>query len=241
MNNKKRILYAVLSVVVIIIIIIITNIVMNNSPINNLQISIHYPTTDTIIDSQDINSIVNKNYGNVTKKKRKEIDTKILRDELKKNMFIDKANVYLSLSGVLKIDITQRNAIARVFTKKGYQYYIDKDMYVIPSQQKKAANVPIVYGDINEVPKDKIDSNVNKESYIIFRIAKIIQDNPNTRYDIDEIYKDKDRYELYSKTGNIVINLGNKDNVDDGLKKLRYVYSNILVKYGWDKYSQIDV
>jgi hypothetical protein len=59
---------------------------------------------------------------------------------------VAKVNAYLSYDGRVKIDIEQREPIARL-RANGYDLYITEDGYVLPTVADRTAAVPVITGD----------------------------------------------------------------------------------------------
>ena len=86
-----------------------------------------YKGEDQLIAKEQVQSVLNKKYGNLTNYKRKEIKTEEIEEFLGNKNLIYSADVYLSLLGTLEIKITQNNPIIRIINNKGEQRYIDEE------------------------------------------------------------------------------------------------------------------
>jgi cell division protein FtsQ len=214
---------------------------MRNSNISGIEMTVTYPNTDTIINKNEMMSLLTKKYGNLSQKIRKDIDTKTIKEDLEDNDFVEKAKVGITLTGKLKIEVIQREPIVRVYTNTGRQYYIDKDMNIISTAQEKSANVIIASGSIKDVPITKIDTIKNKEAYQIWTLATMIEQDSLLTYQIDEIYKNQNNYILIPKVGDYEIELGEIKDWGKELNKLHYLYRSAFVKYGWDNYIKINL
>ena len=71
--NKK--LKFILIIVGIILLIIATNVTMKNLPVSKVEIEMIYKGEDQLIAKEQVQSVLNKKYGNLTNYKRKEIKT----------------------------------------------------------------------------------------------------------------------------------------------------------------------
>jgi cell division protein FtsQ len=241
MNRRKRILISIGIVVAIILIVIGANIMLNNSTIKQIELTINYPNKDTILNNNEIYSSISSMVSPKLLPKRKDLDTKLIKQKIKTNDFVDEVKVGITLTGILKIEVTQREPIVRVYTKQGKQYYIDNNMNIISTLQEKSANVIVANGDILDIPSLKIDSLKNKESYQIWKLSKMINDDSLLCYQIDQIYKEKNDYILIPKIGTYKILLGQEDDWKKELIKLHYLYKKAFVKYGWDNYTMINL
>ena len=74
--NKK--LKFILIIVGIILLIIATNVTMKNLPVSKVEIEMIYKGEDQLIAKEQVQSVLNKKYGNLTNYKRKEIKTSMM-------------------------------------------------------------------------------------------------------------------------------------------------------------------
>ena len=155
--------------------------------------------------------------------------------------FVKNAFVSVSITGVLKILITQRLAIARVFDKNNKSYYLDSEGFVLKTEANKVADVLIASGDITDTVIKKMDTVKNKQIFDIYNLSVLINSDSILKYQIDQIVRQENSYILMPKIGNYEILLGKKDRWKDELFKLRLLYKKAFVKGGWNDYSQIDL
>ncbi|MBR1769660.1 MAG: hypothetical protein IJ748_04300 [Bacteroidales bacterium] len=238
---KKRGLLYIGIILGTVLIIILTNIMMRNSYIKSVEVNIIYPTKDRIILKQEIENDLTKHFGVFTKQKRKQIEVNTVKLYLEDKNFVEQASVSISITGVLKISVTQRSAIARVYNRRNETFYIDKNMCILKSENGKAADVVVVSGNITDTVKSTIDSVKNKQMFEIFTLATLINNDSILKYQIDQIVRKDTDYILIPKIGEYDIALGGKTDWEDELIRLHYLYKKAFIKNGWEKYSHIDL
>ncbi len=241
--NKKVIRF--LAVVIgVIVIITAANITMRNLVVSKVIIEVNYRSSDHIIDRKDIKHLILSQFGNIDKKKRKEIDVEEIEKYLGTQNMIESANVFLTLTGKLYIKIEQNIPLLRIYCRDGKEFYIDHNAEICNTVNGRAANVLIASGDINEKLElgQIIDSIKEPITHNVYKIAKNIVSRDILANQIDQIYySKKNGFELLPKVGDYVISLGGTNDLDKKLNKLVYLYKEGFTKYGWDEYSYINL
>ena len=200
--NKK--LKFILIIVGIILLIIATNVTMKNLSVSKVEIEMIYKGEDQLIAKEQVQSVLNKKYGNLTNYKRKEIKTEEIEEFLGNKNLIYSADVYLSLLGTLEIKITQNNPIIRIINNKGEQRYIDEEGNICKLIKNKTANVLIANGEIKEnlAKLQKIDSIQTPVTYKIYSLASKIRNDNLLCNQVDQIYYNKNAtYDFIPKIG----------------------------------------
>jgi cell division protein FtsQ len=253
MSKRKKILVSLFSIILLIAIVVGANIFVQNQNINNVEISIKYGKSDTIITSKEISASLLSNYGDFLKKQRKNVDEEGIEEFLLTNPYIESAEVYQTLKGNLSIEIKQREPIVKIYTQTGLEYYIDKLGKIIPIKNMETTDVVIASGNIDvngEVLNKKqldtvdIDSKKGFEKTLskIFYIAGKLSNDTILNYQIDQIYVPaKGDYELIPKIGNYIIKVGEPVDIGDQFIKLDYLYREGFSRSGWDNYKIVDL
>lgn len=253
MSKRKKILVSFFAIILLIVIVVGANIFVQNQNINNVEISIKYGKSDTIITSKEISASLLSNYGDFLNKQRKNVDEKGIEEFLLTNPYIESAEVYQTLKGNLSIEIKQREPIVKIYTQRGLEYYIDKLGKIIPIKNMETTDVVIANGNIdvngevlNKKQIDTIDieskKGFEKTLSKIFYIAGKLSNDTILNYQIDQIYVPaKGDYELIPKIGNYIIKIGEPVDIGDQLIKLDYLYREGFSRCGWDNYKIVDL
>lgn len=253
MSKGKKILVSLFVIILLIVIVVGANIFVQNQNINNVEISIKYGKSDTIITSKEISANLLSHYGDFLKKQRKHVDEEQIEEYLLSNPYIEKAEVYQTLKGTLSIEIKQREPIVRIYTLKGLQYYIDKTGKIIPITDMETTDVVIANGYIdvntellNKKQLDTIDieqkKGFEKTLSKIYYLAQQLSNDTILNYQIDQIYIPvKGNYELIPKIGNYIIRIGDTQDLKEELIKLDYLYREGFSRCGWDNYKVVDL
>tara|TARA_R110002050_G_scaffold162939_2_gene292874 strand:- start:18981 stop:19775 length:795 start_codon:yes stop_codon:yes gene_type:complete len=181
------------------------------------------------------------------------LDLKTLEAQFDAMPSVKKAEVYTSLSGLLKVDIKQRTPLVRVFTRTS-SFYIDQAGFVMPLSDKYTAKVPVVNGDLNIdytvvagqnfATKNKLmQTNFEaRKLYEAYGLAKKFKEVPFWDAQFKQIYfKEDGDIELIPAVGNHVILIDGVEHIDESLTKLMILYKEGLSKTGWNNYKEINL
>ena len=84
-----------------------------------------------------------------------DLDLNKLETTINKQEMIQKADVFVSVDGVLKAVVKQKKPVGRVFAKSG-SFYIDYEGNSMPLSDNYTARVPLVSGEITVIKKEKL-------------------------------------------------------------------------------------
>jgi len=84
-----------------------------------------------------------------------DLDLNKLEKSINKQEMIQKADVFVSVDGVLKAVVKQKTPIGRVFDEAG-SFYIDYEGNSMPLSDNYTARVPLLSGEIAVVKKEKL-------------------------------------------------------------------------------------
>ena len=164
-------------------------------------------------------------------KKSSEINTNDIEDALLKNEIIETAEVIHATSGKIKIVISQKMPILRVFSQEG-SYYVDKLGETMPSALGQAIYVPVASG------------NIEKSFAVteLYKFALFLQSDDFWNDQIKQIYvRSANDIEITPRVGNHRVILGSLDDYEKKLGHLRLFYEQVIPKMGWEKYSVINL
>jgi cell division protein FtsQ len=192
-----------------------------------------------IVDSLEKHFLSEKDVADLLKKanlyplnkKADEINTFDIENALMKNEIIERAEVVQLISGHVKIIISQKMPILRVFSSDG-SYYVDKEGQTMPSELVQALYVPVASGNIEK-------SFAVSELY---KFALYLQNDDFWNNQITQIYvRRPNDIEIVPRVGSHRILLGSMEDFEKKLKHLRLFYEQVIPKTGWEKYSVINL
>ena len=97
-----------------------------------------------------------------------DLDLRKLESTINKQQMIQKADVFVSVDGVLKAVVKQKTPVGRVFDESG-SFYIDYEGNRMPLSDNYTARVPLLSGEITEVKKKKLSEvlrMINEDEFL---------------------------------------------------------------------------
>ena len=165
-------------------------------------------------------------------KKMTEINTEAIEDKLEENKLVKKAECYKTPDGNIRVEISQKIPILRVFSTEG-NFYIDSEGGIMPLPTTVfSAYVPVATGYITK----------EFATTQLYDFAKFMHKNRFWDTQIEQIYVASNQdVELTPRVGNHQIILGKLENYVENLEKLKIFYDKGLNEVGWNKYSIINL
>ncbi|HPW89823.1 MAG TPA: cell division protein FtsQ [Paludibacteraceae bacterium] len=160
-----------------------------------------------------------------------EIDLHAVEKAVKKHPMIKFVSCYQTPSGILNVDVKQRQPLFRMLTDRN-NFYVDEDRLRMPVSTKYAVYVPIVTGYVNEdfIRNELFDFIVSLQDDD-FWSSQITQIHVYPNFDV----------ELTPRVGSHIIYLGSVNNAQRKLDKLLTFYKKGLPRLGWNRYTHIDL
>lgn len=191
------------------------------------------------IEKDDVIKILQKIEPGAEGRTLNSFDLSRLENELGKNEWIKKAELFFDNNEILKIKIIEREPVARIITSSGRSFYIDTALTRLSLSDKFSPRLPI----FTNFPENRILTKSDVEllgsirnlgDYIIrdsFWMAQVEQVDitPNNTF------------ELVPKLGNQVIIFGSANNYKEKFNNLLLFYKNVESRIGWNKYSKVNV
>lgn len=168
-----------------------------------------------------------------------QLDLALLERRLEANAWIQEAEMYFDRSNDLHVVVTERQPIARVFTKNGSSFYIDSSGARLPLLSHISARVPVVTNYPSARKPLAKDSAVMQD---VRQVVQYISTNDFWNAQIAQIdVTPLGSFELLPTVGNHIIRLGKAENIGEKLDKLLLMYKQVMSKTGFDKYSMLDI
>jgi cell division protein FtsQ len=212
-----------------------------NRTIQKIDISILPDSSIYFLDEQDVFNMVNRTCGNPRGKAASEVSLTRLETTLKSMPYIASSQVYISLDGIMKIQIVQRKPIVRIMNLAGETYFLDTSGHKIPYRGKHAPDVIPATGNIAEKLADsgKIKTPLVRQ---ILQLAVFLDANPLWNAQFEQCHVDNSGdLILVPRVGKHSIVLGNAENLPEKFANLRQFYEKGLRNTGWEKYHTISL
>ncbi|MBR3647676.1 MAG: hypothetical protein IKN59_04720 [Paludibacteraceae bacterium] len=199
-------------------------------PCKKVEITIEDQKQRAYVKPQELQQYVLTNHGELVGHDVEEIPLLSIEQTLLKHPMLREAEVWYSPEGVLHMEVEQREPVLRVMG--GENYYVDSDRRRMPVRNTTAAYVPVVTGRVSQ-------RFATGELYDF--VCWMEQDN-YWRAQIEQINVVSPTYiELVPRVGSGIVVLGNLDNYQGKLRKLKKLYTDGFSTFGWTDYAEIDL
>lgn len=174
-------------------------------------------------------------YGN-RRNSKGGMQVKWFEDRLDGNPMLETSDVYLTLDGILKAKVKQREPIVRVFSG-GKFYYLDSQGQNMPLSKSYSARVPIVVGNVtagNTSEVFAVSKHIYNDEFLLENITEIQVMNTSFRLkmriaDFDVVLGDTMDLKLKFNNLKAFYKKASKDNILDAYKQISLKYSNQVV------------
>jgi cell division protein FtsQ len=169
-----------------------------------------------------------------------ELDLRGMEGRLEHHAWIKEAQLFVDNNNILRINVEEREPVARVFTAGGNSYYIDSACEQLPLTDKLAVRLPV----FTNFPSERIKfSKADKELMRQVKdISEYISNNKFWSAQIVQVDITPQRnFEMVPEVGNHIIEFGDGNNVDDKFNRLMVFYKQVMSKTGLNAYERVSV
>ncbi len=191
------------------------------------------------VDENEVMQLLNAN-GSLSQRPVESINLLMLEKRLENNRWIRNAELYIDNKQIVQVRVEENEPVARVFTRGGYQYYIDSSCNKLPLSNRLSARVPM----ITNFPSDRtrwsrLDSNLMAS---LKEMALYINKVPFWKAQVAQLnVNDNREIEMFATIGNHVVLLGKPEQSEEKFNRLFSFYKQVWAKVGLEKYETIDV
>lgn len=213
----------------------------DTSRCKGVEITIKGADANVFVDEADImQGIRQVESGDPVGKPVGAFNLKKMEAQLEKNIWIKSAELFFDNNEVLRVNVQEREPVARVFTATGNSFYIDRELTMLPLSDKFSARLPVFTG----FPSDArvlvpADSSLLAE---IRDVSLAIQQDTFCMALIDQVdITARREFDMLPKVGNQLIRFGTGTDAEDKLNKLKLFYKEIMATTGLAEYSVISL
>jgi cell division protein FtsQ len=177
-----------------------------------------------------VDKLLIQNDSSVKNQAKSVIDLYSLEKSVSKNPYVEKASVFLTISGTLKSIIKQRTPIARIINKND-SYYIDKEGVKVPLSNNYSARALLVSGIKGD--KEVVD--------FLPLISFILEDDFLQKEVVGIKKLANDEYQFSVRSGKYIIDFGKLSKLDVKFKKLKAFYNKTFEDKTIQNYKKINL
>ena len=211
----------------------------------SLNVTIDYAGGDQMLSVDEIKSQIYVVYDSLIGKRLTEINLVEVEDMINDIPLVANAEVYTSLTGKMKIHITQRSPILRIINSSNQSFYIDQTGVAMPVTPGSPSRVMVASGNIKIKYSDTLNINNSAENSLLknlYTLSSYIDNDPFLNAQVEQIYVTKiQEFELVPKVGRHLIIFGGIEDMENKFDKLMVFYHQGMNKTGWDKYKTINL
>jgi len=211
----------------------------------DMDVLIDYRNGDPLIYEDDIKSYVIKHFDTLVGRKLTQINFSEVENQLKFLPEVEKADVYSTIRGKLKIKIKQRTPVLRIINQKNKNYYVDKFGKLFKCKVGSSSRVIVANGYISEHVSDTTIINAKDYHSMLNKLLLLgnyIQKDEFLKAQIEQIYVTKNgEFELTPKVGRQLIIFGGINDMENKFDKLIVFYKEGMNKKGWNQYKTINL
>ncbi|MFN8276384.1 MAG: hypothetical protein U0T84_02780 [Chitinophagales bacterium] len=201
----------------------------------DFETGLNFITTDEVVAK--INHLSG---GQITGKPLSAVDFRTLEQELRKNPYIDRAEVYSDQQQLVHAVIHQKQPLLRVINSDGVSYYLSDKKERMPLSDNFTARVLLAIGTV-ETREDLYGDSIIVDE--VYRLAQFISADTLLNAMVDHVRVDeRGEVELMPKWGGHSVVFGRAgDHMEEKFHRLKLFYREGMARIGWDKYSQVNV
>ena len=197
----------------------------NNRLIKDIDVVIQ-PNSSFYISTDSIKNSI-KRYIYTTKDS---ISITKIEDELDKNTFVEKSQVYTMVGHKLFVNVKQKEPVARIITNDSI-FYLDKNSNFMSLSKLHSADVPIIFG-----------FNQFSDLDYLTKISLMIRDDKFLNQNITQIIiNDNQEINLKLSGLNTFIELGHNNKLEKKIQNLKAFYNRAVRKNDIEKYKEVNL
>jgi cell division protein FtsQ len=203
------------------------------------EIRIHGASEQLFLEKSDIIEMLAANTS-IQGASVAEFDLRKMEERLKRHAWIKSAQLFVDNNNILRINVEEREPIARVFTSGGNSYYIDSACEQLPLTDKIAVRLPV----FTNFPSERVKFNGADRQ--LMRQVKNISEyiNKNAFWSAQVVQVDitpQRNFEMVPEVGNHIIEFGDGENVESKFNRLMVFYKQVMSKTGLSSYERVSV
>ena len=212
----------------------------NHERCRDYTITVNGAQHNLFIDENDIKKLLAESVsGNIRGERLSDFNLRKLEQVIRRNAWVESANLYFDNRDVLHIKVKEEEPIARIFTTTGKSFYIDSSTKQMPLSDKMSARVPV----FTNFPQKRLLSE--RDSALLNDVKKValfILNDPFWMSQTEQIDITKERtFEMIPTVGNHIVRLGSSEDIDKKFHRLFVFYQQVMSKAGFNKYNVVDV
>ncbi len=208
-------------------------------PCADIKVEIEGNEGHVFVDENEITDKLEVN-GAAIGTANNDIGLRTLEALLRKQPWIQNAELYFDNNNTLQVKIKEREPIARIFTLEGESFYIDSGGIRLPLSNDYSAHVPM----FTSFPSNK--KHLSQPDSLLLNdvknIAQYIQLDSFWNAQVSQVViTPQSQFNIIPVIGNQTILFGTADSIDSKFGRLTAFYKQVWTKAGFETYATINV
>jgi cell division protein FtsQ len=216
----------------------------NNKVCQGYRIDITGPSAagaSPFMDKEELESLLkSEGAGSWQGKHILSFDLRRIEASMEKNAWIGNVELFFDNNGILRVNVSEREPVARIFTVSGNSFYIDSSGMQLPIAGRLPVELPVFTGfpggkahlhgadSALAIQVRRLSAYIRKNSFWAAQIAQVDITSART-------------FEMVPVMGEHLIEFGDGNDYEQKFHRLFIFYKEVLSRTGFDTYSRIDV
>ena len=218
-----------------------------------LNIIIHQDRNNYFIEEEDIREMLAAKGDVIEGESMSSINVNTVEKLMYTNPWVRTEQAYLSLDGVMQIEIDVRSPLVRIINSNGESFYLDTEGRLMLWSAKYTPRVLVASGNITEtyagwykttVPCILKSDSIQRITQLddIYEMANYISTDPFWNAQISQLNVNANNdLELIPEVGDHTIIFGDVSEMKEKFTKLKMFYSDGLNHTGWNVYDTLNL
>lgn len=214
------------------------NISRLHSTVRDVVVDIRHQGAPLLVGSQTVKDSIFAAMPHLSATRVADVNCDRVVDAATSVPYIQSASASISVSGKVVVKAKQRRPIARLFYGNREMYF-DNEGRLFPISSMADCNVLVAGGNFTEPLR--VDS-LNTQMLELVKVASFLDSHADYLALVDQIYSQANgEMFVVPKLGDIVVELGDTENLEEKFDNLMTFYRNGLPRAGWNTYSRISL
>lgn len=198
---------------------------------NKISTNVNNTDCNVLVTSEELVKIVNRKFPDLVGAHADSINLNNIESVIEQSPVVKRCNAYITIGGVLHLNVIQREPIMRVFTNST-SYYMDIDAYRIPAGRDMKARTTVVNGSVASM----VDTQP------LIDICSYINENDFWKSQIEQVYvTSESEFILVPRVGDHIILFGKIDDMKQKFSNLKALYQKGWNIKEWNLYSKVNL
>lgn len=240
--NVRREVKIVTILVVLFALIAFTERMKGEVSVGDIEINISNVHENHFVEETDIMNLMQVDLAQMKGMSIAKVNFKEIENRIKKDPFIEDAEVYSDLKGNIIVNADLRRPIARIVRNDGPDGYIAEDGTIMPVSDKFTPRVVLISGQYVRTLLSQRNILFLEQGKNIMEMLNMIQEDDFWKAQIAQLDIDgKGKVSIIPQVGDESIQFGYAEDLEVKFRKLNIYYKEILPRVGWNKYNKVNV